>query len=527
MLKKLISLMAVLLLALSLNQFSAYAEDKATQVTIDKDISNCVFQISWENSDKNASVVLKSPDGREYGKKATPNVYNETKGSVVIFVGSAKAGVWSVNISGESLGKVTVSGGELPKYIQITKFNAVKTADDKITITWAAKNSSGSISYSVFADTSDKGRSGVQVANFGDAAQGSREIQIENLSTGDYYFYLRAEDGNVLPDYLYCSTKIHIVNKSIPETVQGVTASMVNGDIFVKWQPPEGASAYRVMFFETGSGKLLFSSDTDKNWYSYPAPADSDKLDVGVAVVKGELSGSFSKISVPLKVDFNAKVGLPESKNINSKKIIVPVKFPEGYKLDIFNNGKYLIQDQIKAGDYSVALEDGENHLGFVITDSKGNKKSYEGIYYVDTYPPQLQMTADLNGKHFTSPNIYIPGKTEPSAKVKINGRNVSVGKSGSFSFKLRMMPGKNKITIISSDLAGNQSKIVFTATFDVLGSWLFYAGIILAIFLALSIYYAIVFFRAGKKRTAKTKDTQGLSDESGKEGEQNDEEGN
>jgi hypothetical protein len=518
MFRKAITIVAVTLL-LSLLAATVYAEERSAQIDIRKDIQNCVFQINWENTNASATVVLKSPDGKEYGKEATPEVYSEMIGSVAIFVGTAKAGRWHVTVTGDSLGKITASGGELPEYIKITNFVVTKKDNDIIVISWETKDAVGAISFSVFADKDNSGRNGVQVASFSDAPQGSREISINNLSTGEYYFYLRAEDGNILPDYLYDDTKIWIENINIAETAQDVSAILVNDEIFVTWQPSANAEDHRVMFFENATNNLIFSIDTQNNWYAYPFPTDVDKIDVAVAIVKDELSGPYTRITVSTNVDFNVRVDLPEQKVLNTNTMNVPVEFPEGYKLDVFINNAYFIEGATKTGDYAVTLADGENHVGFVVTDEKGNKKSFEEIYYVDTYPPQLQITTNLDGKRVTTFTVLVAGKTEPVATVNVNGHDIAVDDHGNYHQQVRLKPGRNTITITAMDAAENESIILMTVTLDILGSAMFYliAGSI--IFIVLAIYYLLMFIRAGRKNRKTAKDVNNSTFHSKKDG--------
>jgi hypothetical protein len=244
-----------------------------------------------------------------------------------------------------------------------------------------------------------------------------------------------------------------------------------------------------------------------------------DKIDVAVAIVKDELSGPYTRITVSTNVDFNVRVDLPEQKVLNTNTMNVPVEFPEGYKLDVFINNAYFIEGATKTGDYAVTLADGENHVGFVVTDEKGNKKSFEEIYYVDTYPPQLQITTNLDGKRVTTFTVLVAGKTEPVATVNVNGHDIAVDDHGNYHQQVRLKPGRNTITITAMDAAENESIILMTVTLDILGSAMFYliAGSI--IFIVLAIYYLLMFIRAGRKNRKTAKDVNNSTFHSKKDG--------
>lgn len=48
---------------------------------------------------------------------------------------------------------------------------------------------------------------------------------------------------------------------------------------------------------------------------------------------------------------------------------------------------------------YRVNLEDGDNTVSFVVTDETGNAAEFSKDIYVDTVPPQLSVSEDINGK--------------------------------------------------------------------------------------------------------------------------------
>ena len=62
---------------------------------------------------------------------------------------------------------------------------------------------------------------------------------------------------------------------------------------------------------------------------------------------------------------------------------------------------------------YRVNLEDGDNTVSFVVTDGTGNAAEFSKDIYVDTVPPQLSVSEDINGKVVTEGSIYLNGYTE------------------------------------------------------------------------------------------------------------------
>lgn len=75
-----------------------------------------------------------------------------------------------------------------------------------------------------------------------------------------------------------------------------------------------------------------------------------------------------------------------------------------------------------------------------------------------DVTPPILQVEEIPDVVY--EEKLLIKGKTEPGAKLLVNGKEVPVKEDGSFSVEIVLSKGENKIEIIAKDAAGNETKI-------------------------------------------------------------------
>ena len=85
--------------------------------------------------------------------------------------------------------------------------------------------------------------------------------------------------------------------------------------------------------------------------------------------------------------------------------------------------------------------------------------------------PPTLVLSTLSNGAITNNPTLNVSGTvTDPGSGVKsltINGTAVTVGANGAFSYPLTLSTGRNVITTIATDNAGNQTTDIRTITLD------------------------------------------------------------
>ena len=65
------------------------------------------------------------------------------------------------------------------------------------------------------------------------------------------------------------------------------------------------------------------------------------------------------------------------------------------------------------------------------------------------------------------SQNISVSGATDPGDSVSVNDRLAIVDKDGNFSYSLDLNSGDNKIKVVSSDPAGNQTTKELTVKYQ------------------------------------------------------------
>lgn len=124
-------------------------------------------------------------------------------------------------------------------------------------------------------------------------------------------------------------------------------------------------------------------------------------------------------------------------------------------------------------GDFvfsKVSLEEGDNDFSAIAsTEKSGNGDGSKTINVVfDKTVPNLELTNPTEDSlTVDSADFDILGKTDVKASVSVNNRIAMVDSDGNFKLKWQLNMGKNDLEIVSTDLAGNQTKKKISITYS------------------------------------------------------------
>ena len=169
-------------------------------------------------------------------------------------------------------------------------------------------------------------------------------------------------------------------------------------------------------------------------------------------------------------------------------KFIVSPSFPDG-KNDFYitqpiviligetNTGKpvttyYKIDD----GDYvtsasgaQIVVNYGVHKISYYSTSNNIVEKVHTRVIKFDNVAPILSVSSPENGSYAKDEECTIAGsaKDDYLDKVLINGNKVELLSDGSFSYKVKLNPGKNVFKVIAEDMAGNRTERDISVTYD------------------------------------------------------------
>jgi hypothetical protein len=475
-----------------------HAAEVSMEVDLSQDYTNCVFQIRWENQDHSASVTVVSPAGKAFGEKETPDSVTVQPGNVLIRVGAAKTGKWTVRVNGEDLGRLTVDGGQFPGNMNIDQFTVVRTGNEA-KASWKISDCPNDLQFAIYADTDRTGYDGEQVASFSGGPAGDRTFDLSGLSSGSYFFYLRVSHESGAFSQAYAQQALEYQNPSAPAKLSNVKAGMVDDSLFLTWDAVK-ADRYRVRLYDGKDGGLLQTNDVDgKTSYSWAPDSGTESVFAEVAALEGDTPGQFDRALVELKNPLKAEVKFPAGNVCNQRTVTADVTFTENCTVRASLNGTPCLTDASKQGPYRVTMEDGQNTIVFLVQDDQNHARTFTKELYVDTTPPQLSIRSDVNGTKTSDAQIYLTGYTEQGASLTLNKKAVET-KNGYFSLPCSLSPGQNTIVLSAKDAAGNESVYRAVVTRSIAGTSLLLRIIGGALILVLGVLYTVIFVRGVRR---------------------------
>ncbi|MFC1653881.1 hypothetical protein ACFL1M_03465 [Patescibacteria group bacterium] len=126
-------------------------------------------------------------------------------------------------------------------------------------------------------------------------------------------------------------------------------------------------------------------------------------------------------------------------------------------------------------GDFEfvdIRLDDDENTFYTVATDFAGNESDQSNRVTIsyDTDAPDLSINSPSDGDEYygdSERTITISGFADPDVEVRVNDFYAVVSSQGSFSTRIKLEEGDNRISIRAIDDAGNETEKVVTVRFS------------------------------------------------------------
>lgn len=119
----------------------------------------------------------------------------------------------------------------------------------------------------------------------------------------------------------------------------------------------------------------------------------------------------------------------------------------------------------------TTALSDGTHTLVYECYDNDGNKAQKKIEIAIDTVPPVLNILQPTDNLKTNKDTVVVSGTTNDlttsPVEVTVNGQSVEVDSIGGFSTTIELALGENKITVMSTDGAGQYTTIIRTVFYD------------------------------------------------------------
>lgn len=470
------------------------------EIRLNEAKENYVFSIQWENSDQQADVTITSPGGKSYDKDNMPQA-EAGDGELMFWFATAEAGTWTVTITGEGLGTVTLDSGVMPGRMDIASFT-VQVSGETGTASWDIRDSEENLRLEIWAAPDPVNYGGQRLSSVRGEAAGQCEFSLSGLESGDYYLYLKAVGTGGIFACQYADSPVSWRPQDALPKLGGVQARMLDEDLWLSWEENEDASGYRVRIYDGATGELLTDESVEKGetqWFG-EIPASIASVEATVAATRWGNTGDFERHTVTRGNFDGVSVTFPDGEFFNAKTVYVQVAFTGDYTVSAALNGEMVAEGSTSAGSYRVDMDEGDNRLSFYVTDTAGNIRSFGKDLYVDVTAPQLSILNDLNGQSTSEGRVYLEGHTEGGATLTLNGKEVET-QNGYFSIPCSLSPGKNRLELLATDAAGNQSQYSAVVERPWLSAQILLWVLCIVAAVALLTVYILLFVRARRKK--------------------------
>ena len=139
----------------------------------------------------------------------------------------------------------------------------------------------------------------------------------------------------------------------------------------------------------------------------------------------------------------------------------------ERRRVEIALNGVIIARlETDAAGRFAqqLTLREGENSVVITLLQGDAAISSRSATSVLDVTPPPLALVRPRAGDVVTG-TVVVEGKTEPGARVTVNGRVVVAAPDGTFSESFSAASGLQPIDVIVLDQAGNATRSAFAVT--------------------------------------------------------------
>ena len=140
----------------------------------------------------------------------------------------------------------------------------------------------------------------------------------------------------------------------------------------------------------------------------------------------------------------------------------------EGRRVEIALNGVVIARlEPDAAGRFAqqLTLREGENSIVITLLQGETAISSRSATSVLDRTAPPLTIIRPRAGDVITSGTVVVEGKTEPGARVTVNGRVVVAAPDGTFSESFSAASGLQPIEVIVLDQAGNATRSALAVT--------------------------------------------------------------
>lgn len=231
----------------------------------------------------------------------------------------------------------------------------------------------------------------------------------------------------------------------------------------------------RVHDFETGLEKLEVSTDGrfwqaafvhEDEWSFLAELADGNyTLSVRATDAVGNRALASLGFTVKTRITVLEITSPPEGLLTRTAALTVSGLTEAGAKIQINGRSVNVVNGRFVT---TLFLSEGNNTILISATDAAGNTATITRSVVLDTMAPYIEVLSPGNGSYVNAHDVYLAGRTEPGARVFLNGV-LMVNADGRFGESVPLPEELNTLNLTVMDAAGNVNTTFLTVTVDTL----------------------------------------------------------
>lgn len=431
-----------------------------------------VIWVSWPT--EKPDIIFKAPNGTKYDPlvETSKTVTITGENDLYYTIYNAPAGQWYVSYDKKSNESIDISMQFYNEGLSISGFTLGEVSGNSLPVTFSVSHSGDKqFNYKISAVIE---KNGEEKELSSGTAKANREISVDvplsSLATYSGYmlklYVWYVDSGTDYFDLAY--------SDSFSYTNSTVTASMIDFSVTIdpenvllniSWPNLDRtAESVLVAVFEDGAEEPAvydeYSPEYKEVQLSYDPSAT--KLAISLSIkLNGIYQATLTK-AVNL-ADFG--IDIEDASAVSSTQL--PMKYSGFTGQTVYVEVNDDSTELFLNGDGSVAinLNNEWNDVQVYFTDDNNVKWLIERSVFVDRIPPTLNMSEAYDGITTASTSIDIIGVVNDYSHLTINDADILPDFNGSFSYTASLSKGENKITIIASDMLGNETQYAAVIT--------------------------------------------------------------
>lgn len=261
-------------------------------------------------------------------------------------------------------------------------------------------------------------------------------------------------------------TTFSIGNVQVARDIVGLQIYFKDEAIVAEWTDTSCGNVV-VSVIDNYTNQILDTQTVSGRYYQFEIPELVSEITIDIVpATSSNITGADSRFTRKVENSPNAVVSYEDKEYVNTETVPVSVDLEDAYSLLFLVNGIEVKETGIlTAGEYvyDIPVTEGSNEILTYVVDKDHNMRSTAATVIRDSIKPALTLDMEYDGITTYDDTITITGTIRDYDTFKINETEPVVAGDGSFKCEYILKDGENKLNVLATDNAGNET--LYSAT--------------------------------------------------------------